>query len=414
MLLSGCINSHQKTVIYLNPVPTEIMTSTIQLAIDSCADAGGGIIHFSKGKYISGGIHLKSNVTLKLEKGAILQSSDQLKDFGDWKWTTALIMGENLKDVAIVGEGTLDGIDLYNPQGEGGRRGPHGIRLTNCDGILIEGITIERSANWAMNFRHCGFGKVQNVKVKGGHDAFHTRFCRDFEVLDCDFRTGDDCIAGNDNRDFKVKNCNLNTSCNAFRFGCLNLEVKDCNIWGPGEYPHISQNRNNTLSAFVHFSPKDEHPKIVSGNWLIQDVSIDHVDNIYIYNFKDGLWQTGQPATNIVFKNLKATNVKKAFTVVGDSARSLNLTIDSSLISERDNTDFTNMIFEGRDMEVPGFLNAKYFESIGLHDVTIKTNSSKIVIAAENGTKVFMDKVKYFPQNNSNQFRNISEEVASN
>ena len=397
LAVGACQKNQTAFRVEVSPNSHSVVTEQIQRAIDSCAAAGGGTVVFPAGTYRSGGLHLKSNVTLQFEKGATLAGSRNLEDYGAWKWTNALIMGEDLKNVAIVGEGTLDGIDLKNPAGEEGMRGPHAIRLTNCEGITIKDITIVRSANWAMNLRHCSNGHVENVKVRGGHDALHTRFCNSFTVRDCDFRTGDDCFAGNDNRDFDIRNCKINTSCNAFRFGCLNLVVKDCEIWGPGEYEHISQHRNNTLSAFVHFSPEDEDPALPSGNWLIQDVTVHHVDNVYNYNYQDGLWQTGQPATDITFENLVATDVKKSFNIIGDSARSLRLTLRNASLSEREGSDFTSMTFEGQTTAVPAFFNAQRFGVLTLDDVTITTNNAEPALMAQDGNRLVLDHVKYLP-----------------
>lgn len=77
------------------------------------------------------------------------------------------------------------------------------------------------------------------------------------------------------------------------------------------------------LAAFVHFSPKDGNPKLLSGNWLIQDVTVDRVDNFYNYNYENGLWQTGQPVTSIRFENIKATELLNAFAINGDLKRQL-------------------------------------------------------------------------------------------
>ncbi len=370
------------------PDRKETVTAEIQQAIDDCGKAGGGTVYFRTGKYITGGLHMRDNVTLQFEKGAVLEGSNKLKDYGKWQWTNALISGDGLKNISITGEGLLDGIDLKNPKGEAGFRGPHCIRFINCDSVTIKDITIVRSANWAMNFRHCNQGTVHNVKVRGGHDALHTRFCTGFDVRNCDFRTGDDCFAGNDNQDFYIENCLANTSCNAFRFGCLDLVVKNCSIWGPGEYRHIKQNRTNTLSAFTHFSPSDEKTELVSGNWLIEDCTIHHVDQVLNYNFANGLWQTGRPLTEITFKNLKATDVKKAFYIDGKDDRNLELTIEDASISEREGVEGDKFMFEGRLLETPAFFNARRFGSICMKNVTFTTNGNKPALSAHNGDKI--------------------------
>jgi len=279
-----------------------LMTKTIQEAIDSCAERGGGKVIFPAGTYLCGGIQLKSNVSLHLEKGAFLQGSSKYADYEN----DAFIFGKDLSNIAIQGVGTIDGVDCLNALGEEGFRGPHCIRLVNCKNILFKDFTIKNSANWAFNLRYCSFGNVERVSIRGGRDGLHTRFCSNFKVSGCDFRTGDDAFAGNDNQNFVATDCKINTSCNGFRIGCYNFTVKNCKLWGPSEYIHKSQKRNNMLSAFVHFSPKDENPKLKSGNWLIEDVTVENVDQFYVYNFEDGLWQTGQPVTTVKFERIKA------------------------------------------------------------------------------------------------------------
>ena len=50
-------------------------TTSIQKAIDFISAEGGGILHFKVGRYLTGTIHLKSNVTIDLGEGAILVGS---------------------------------------------------------------------------------------------------------------------------------------------------------------------------------------------------------------------------------------------------------------------------------------------------------------------------------------------------
>jgi hypothetical protein len=365
-----------------------LMTETIQQAINTCAEKGGGVVHFSTGTYLSGGIQLKSKVTLKFEKGAILKGSDKYADYKN----DAFIFGKDLSDIAIQGKGIIDGVDCINKKGEEGFRGPHCIRLINCKNISLEGFTIKNSANWAINCRHCSLGKVDQVSIRGGHDGLHTRFCDNFTVTNCDFRTGDDAFAGNDNRDFVVTNCTVNTSCNGFRMGCQNFTVKHCQIWGPGESVHKIQKRNNMLSAFVHFSPKDENPKLGSGNWLIEDVTVDNVDQFYVYNFKDGLWQTGQPVSTVQFKNIIATNVLGAFNIIGDSLRKFNLSVENSTFSFREGADYKGDKFEGAKLLSPALFNATSFDVIKLRKVSLSKKGTAPVFNCETGNLLILEK----------------------
>ena len=97
---------------------------SINRAIDSAAKAGGGTVVFPAGTYLSGSIHLKSNITLDLEPGCIILGAaagihafdspepnafDMYQDFGHSHWHNSLIWGENLENIAIIGEGMING-----------------------------------------------------------------------------------------------------------------------------------------------------------------------------------------------------------------------------------------------------------------------------------------------------------------
>ena len=374
-----------------------LMTEIIQKAIDSCAKNGGGEVIFTTGTYLCGGIEMKSHVTLEFEKGVILKGSDKYVDYKN----DAFIFGKDLTDIAIQGEGIIDGVDCINKQGEEGFRGPHCIRLINCKNISLDGFNIKNSANYAINCRYCSFGKIKQVSIRGGHDGLHTRFCNDFTVTNCDFRTGDDAFAGNDNRNIVVTNCKVNTSCNGFRMGCLNFTVKHCQIWGPGESVHKIQKRNNMLAAFVHFSPKDENPKLLSGNWLIENITVENVDHFYMYNYNDGLWQTGQPTTTVQFKNVKATGLICAFSIVGDSARQFNLSVENSSFSFREKTENRTDIFEGSKMQASDFFSAGNFNQINLSDVILQKKGASPILSCRSGNSLILKNVQFICGKNS-------------
>ena len=330
-VLSLIVSPHpddEPLILTITPNQKHLITEEIQRAVDSCSAAGGGTVYFPAGTFRTGGIALKSHVTLRLGEGATVQGSDDYRDYGAWDWSNALFRGDSLTDVSFEGKGTIDGVDCTSPKGEAGFRGPHGIYLTHSRRLSFQDITIVRSANYAIHCNYCDTVTLNHVTIRGGHDGLHTRFSSNVTAEDCDFRTGDDAFAGHDNQHFVIRGCRINTSCNGFRMGCQGLRVEDCHIWGPGEYKHIAQDRNNTLSAFVHFSPEDSDPVLVSGDWLIKNVTVENVDNVYVYNHRDGLWQTGRPVYNVRFEELTVRDVKKGFTILGDSSRTLRLALD--------------------------------------------------------------------------------------
>jgi hypothetical protein len=102
------------------PDDDKLDTRAIQAAIDSAANEGGGTVRFPSGTFLSGGLLLKSNVTLKLHEGAVLRGSTDHRDYGEGRWSKALIKGDGLKNTGIRGPGTIDGADCKNPDGEEG------------------------------------------------------------------------------------------------------------------------------------------------------------------------------------------------------------------------------------------------------------------------------------------------------
>src|SRR6266853_874391 len=98
-------------------------TNAFRAAIEHCAKTGGGRVIVPSGTFLTGPIELASRTALVLEKGAVIQASDRFADFGLpdplpptqseidalKKQLRPLISGTKLEDVAILGEGVIDG-----------------------------------------------------------------------------------------------------------------------------------------------------------------------------------------------------------------------------------------------------------------------------------------------------------------
>jgi polygalacturonase len=80
-------------------------TSFIQAAIDSATAMGGGVVVIPRGKFLSGTLVLKSNVTLELRGGATILGSLNSADYHH----LAFILAEKQENISITGKGTIDG-----------------------------------------------------------------------------------------------------------------------------------------------------------------------------------------------------------------------------------------------------------------------------------------------------------------
>ena len=63
------------------PSDTIVCTEAIAQAITTCNNAGGGRVIIPAGEWLTGPIHLKSNVNLHLSEGAIVRFTDNPTDY---------------------------------------------------------------------------------------------------------------------------------------------------------------------------------------------------------------------------------------------------------------------------------------------------------------------------------------------
>ena len=221
----------------------------IQKAIDKCSKKGGGRVVIPAGqKFLTAAIQLKSGVNLEVQEGAVLEFAfePELYPIVPTRWEgldcwnlSPLIYAYQARDIAITGKGTIDGggtNDTWWPwcgskkfgmkeggiaqnmgararllkQAEDGvdmdqrRFGPtDGLRpqminFNQCEGILIEGVTLLRSPFWVI---HPLLSK--DITVRGVHinndgpngDGCDPESCDRVLIENCFFNTGDDCIA---------------------------------------------------------------------------------------------------------------------------------------------------------------------------------------------------------------------------
>src|SRR5690606_30806150 len=97
---------------------SNMITDAVHKAIEEAHRAGGGKVVIPAGKWLSGPIHLKSNINLHLEKGAEIYFSTNRDDYlpvvpqrheGVEAYNySPMIYASGVKNVAITGEGLLD------------------------------------------------------------------------------------------------------------------------------------------------------------------------------------------------------------------------------------------------------------------------------------------------------------------
>ncbi len=155
-------------------------TQAIQSAIEACERKGGGTVLLTAGTYLSAPIVLKSNITLRLEKGAtLLGSSDHadypaITEFRD-PGIQALVSATDAHNLSITGEGVIDGAgeswwQMARAVKDTGIMGsdhprPRLVVFDHCKHILIEGITLQNSPMWQLVPYYSDDIDIRNIKV---------------------------------------------------------------------------------------------------------------------------------------------------------------------------------------------------------------------------------------------------------
>lgn len=223
-------------------------TAAFVSAITACHAAGGGRVVVPPGRFLTGAIHLRSNVNLHVSSGATIAfSTDPAKYLPNVLTRfegvevmnySPLIYAFDCENVAVTGNGTLDGqadnahwwgwkgnaaygwkagqprqneareklFDMAErgvPSaerlfGEGGYLRPSFIQPYRCRNVLIEDVKVVASPMWEIHPVLSSNITVRGVTVAThgpNNDGCNPESCRDVLIERCFFDTGDDCIA---------------------------------------------------------------------------------------------------------------------------------------------------------------------------------------------------------------------------
>jgi hypothetical protein len=222
----------------------------IQAAIDACSKTGGGVIYVPAGEYLSGGLRIKSKVSLYLETGATLWVSAKKEDY---KQGNRFLYAEDENDITIEGRGTIYGTgeaDLMRKKTGQKEQMPTfrvGIlRFERCRNVAIKDITVRYSDSWTFDFELCEDVFINGVSILNNYyrvnaDGIDPVSCKGVHISNCRIIAGDDCIVfktreGRACEDVVVTNCTLESVATAIKIGTespsdfRNIRVCNCVI----------------------------------------------------------------------------------------------------------------------------------------------------------------------------------------
>jgi len=179
-------------------------TKRLQRVIDQAHERGGGTVHLAAGRYISGSLLLRSNVSLWLDNGSILAMSPDAAEFlpaeklaydaganqATSDFHVALLVGDTVERIAVFGEGIIE-----CEQGKQKGGGPKPIALRRCMHVSLRSITIRNARNYNISMLGCQFVDIDGVTIQNGHsDGIDPDCCRYVRIANCFVESVDDSL----------------------------------------------------------------------------------------------------------------------------------------------------------------------------------------------------------------------------
>jgi len=324
-------------------------TAAIQAAIYDCAGAGGGTVTLSGGTFLSGPVLLKSHITLNIAKGATLLGSPDRADYGPVTFARnrtvqPLVSAVNEEDVAITGEGTIDGNgkiwwDYIVGAREAGVLGndhprPMGVVFDHTKHVRMEGVTVQNSGFWQIVPYYADDVVLRNIRIlapKSPNTDAIDPFSSSNVVIDHVFSSvGDDNVA--------IKSGAINSP--GPDAPSTNITITDCtfeNGHGLSIGSEIAGGVQNVHAERIHFKGTDQGIRIKSArdrgndvsNLSFKDITMEDVKTailiteFYPHGAPDGevpaepVGRLTPKFHDITIENVTATGSNSAGTIVG-------------------------------------------------------------------------------------------------
>ncbi len=353
------------------------ISAALARAIRVCHQAGGGRVVVPAGEFLSGPIHLLSNVNLHLSAGAVLRFHTDPARYLPAVYTrwdgmelmgySPLIYAFGQTNIALTGTGVLDGqasIENWWPwkgNDEWGRPGfpsqdaarqrlmsdmaggvpvkqrvyaegaylrPPFVQFYRCRNVLIEDVQIRRAPFWLLNPVLCEHVTVRRVHLHSlgpNSDGCNPESCRNVLIENCFFDTGDDCIAIKSGRNEDGRRIAVPSE---------NIVIRGCQMRaGHGGIvigSEISGGARNIFAENCHMSSPDLERGLRIKTNSVRGGVIEHVRfrNIIIGQVQDALvinfyyeegdaGQHDPTVRDLVIENLLCERAKRVFQVRG-------------------------------------------------------------------------------------------------
>ena len=194
------------------------------LAAAIAATPRGGTLRVPTGRFATGPVFLKSDMSLYLDVDAMLAAVSGREHYpildarrpdgrmlGSWEGLPAasyasLLTAIDCRNLHVTGPGTIDGGGgagdwwQWPKETRDGARRPRTIFLNGCEGVTLSGVTVRNSPSWTIHPVYCRNVTVAALRVENPPDSPNTdglnpECCEDVAIAGVHFSVGDDCIA---------------------------------------------------------------------------------------------------------------------------------------------------------------------------------------------------------------------------
>ena len=199
-------------------------TNAAAFAAAIAAVPPGGALILPAGNWVTLPVSLRSDMTLHLSEGAVLQAPS-VRDgwpilpardatgqmLGSWEGLPEPCFAAPLHAIGatrliIEGAGVIDGAGALGdwwtwPKGtRDGARRPRGLHLVNCRDVTLIGFGVRNAASWTVHPQGCDGLRAIGLRIEApadspNTDGFNPEMCRDVDITGVRFSVGDDCIA---------------------------------------------------------------------------------------------------------------------------------------------------------------------------------------------------------------------------
>jgi len=276
-------------------------TKAIQAAIDKCATTGGGTVLLADGRFLSGTIHLRSHVTLRIEAEATLLGSTNAADYSASSptkrsnegayGTRGLISGDDLENVALTGDGLIDGQGGMFSKSRERPRGihPYVIRLANCRDVRVEGLRLRNSAAWMQHYFRCERVTLRGIRVWNYcnlyNDGLDLNGCKDVLVSQCVIESGDDAIvlkstSERPTESVVISDCIARSHSNGIKLGTesnggfKNVTIANCVVTSPSETNNLNGRARGYSGITLALVDGGQLERVAIANIAIHGVSV--------------------------------------------------------------------------------------------------------------------------------------------